>query len=321
MNAVERILEYTTLPTEAPDVVQSRRPPADWPQQGVIEAEGVVVRYRPELPPVLKGLTFSIRAGEKVGVCGRTGSGKTTLTMALYRIVELSAGRIVIDGIDAASIGLWDLRSRLSLVAQDPVVFSGTIRWNLHPYTAVAGGVGEDENASSGGHGEGKGDRGRVRADVELWEALTQAGVADAVRALPGQLDAEVAEGGGNLSVGQRQLLCLARALLRRSHLLVLDEATSNVDTATDAAVQAAVRGGAFAACTVITIAHRLHTIVDCHRVMLLEDGQVAELDSPAALLQERSSRFSTFVDATMPREAAALRRIASAKSVAASEG
>ncbi|CAI5512620.1 unnamed protein product [Closterium sp. Naga37s-1] len=321
MNAVERILEYTTLPTEAPDVVESRRPPADWPQQGVIEAEGVVVRYRPELAPVLKGLTFSIRAGEKVGVCGRTGSGKTTLTMALYRIVELSAGRIVIDGIDAASIGLWDLRSRLSLVPQDPVVFSGTIRWNLDPYTAVAGAGGGEQEARNGWNMEGKGNGGRVRGDVELWEALTQAGVADAVRALPGQLDAEVAEGGGNLSVGQRQLLCLARALLRRSHVLVLDEATSNVDTATDAAVQAAVRGGAFAACTVITIAHRLHTIVDCHRVMLLEDGQVAELDSPAALLQERSSRFSAFVDATMPREAAALRRIASAKSVAANEG
>ncbi|CAI5475322.1 unnamed protein product [Closterium sp. Yama58-4] len=321
MNAVERILEYTNLPTEAPDVVESRRPPADWPQQGVIEAEGVVVRYRPELPPVLKGLTFSIWAGEKVGVCGRTGSGKTTLTMALYRIVELSAGRIVIDGVDAASIGLWDLRSSLSLVPQDPVVFSGTIRWNLDPYTAVAGGAGGEQDARSGGNMEGKGDKGRVRGDVELWEALTQAGVADAVRALPGQLDAEVAEGGGNLSVGQRQLLCLARALLRRSHVLVLDEATSNVDTATDSAVQAAVRGGAFAACTVITIAHRLHTIVDCHRVMLLEDGQVAELDSPVVLLQERSSRFSAFVDATMPREAAALRRIASAKSVAASEG
>ncbi|CAI7921045.1 unnamed protein product, partial [Closterium sp. NIES-53] len=321
MNAVERILEYTTLPTEAPDVIESRRPPADWPQQGVIEAEGVVVRYRPELSPVLKGLTFSIRAGEKVGVCGRTGSGKTTLTMALYRIVELSAGRIVIDGIDAASIGLWDLRSRLSLVPQDPVVFSGTIRWNLDPYTAVAGAGGGEQEARNGWNMEGKGNGGRVRGDVELWEALTQAGVADAVRALPGQLDAEVAEGGGNLSVGQRQLLCLARALLRRSHVLVLDEATSNVDTATDAAVQAAVRGGAFAGCTVITIAHRLHTIVDCHRVMLLEDGQVAELDSPAELLQEWSSRFSAFVDATMPREAAALRRIASAKSVAASEG
>ncbi|CAI7880577.1 unnamed protein product [Closterium sp. NIES-54] len=321
MNAVERILEYTTLPTEAPDVIESRRPPVDWPQQGVIEAEGVVVRYRPELSPVLKGLTFSIRAGETVGVCGRTGSGKTTLTMALYRIVELSAGRIVIDGIDAASIGLWDLRSRLSLVPQDPVVFSGTIRWNLDPYTAVSGAGGGEQEARNGWNMEGKGNGGRVRGDVELWEALTQAGVADAVRALPGQLDAEVAEGGGNLSVGQRQLLCLARALLRRSHVLVLDEATSNVDTATDAAVQAAVRGGAFAGCTVITIAHRLHTIVDCHRVMLLEDGQVAELDSPAALLQERSSRFSAFVDATMPREAAALRRIASAKSVAASEG
>ncbi|CAI5534049.1 unnamed protein product [Closterium sp. Naga37s-1] len=321
MNAVERILEYTTLPTEAPDVVECRRPPADWPQQGVIEAEGVVARYRPELPPVLKGLTFSIRAGEKVGVCGRTGSGKTTLTMALYRIVELSAGRIVIDGVDAASIGLWDLRSRLSLVPQDPVVFSGTIRWNLDPYTAVEGAGGGEQEARNGWNTEGKGNGGRVRGDVELWEALTQAGVADAVRALPGQLDAEVAEGGGNLSVGQRQLLCLSRALLRRSHVLVLDEATSNVDTATDAAVQAAVRGGAFAACTVITIAHRLHTIVDCHRVMLLEDGQVAELDSPVALLQERTSRFSAFVDATMPREAAALRRIASAKSVAASKG
>ncbi|GJP36813.1 hypothetical protein CLOM_g21286 [Closterium sp. NIES-68] len=321
MNAVERILEYTTLPTEAPDVVESCRPPVDWPQQGVIEAEGVVVRYRPELPPVLKGLTFSIRAGEKVGVCGRTGSGKTTLSMALYRIVELSAGRIVIDGVDAATIGLRDLRSRLSLVPQDPVVFSGSIRWNLDPYSAASAGVGGESEMGSGGHGEGKRYGGGMRGDVELWEALTQAGVADAVRALPGQLDAEVAEGGGNLSVGQRQLLCLARALLRRSHVLVLDEATSNVDTATDAAVQAAVRGGAFAACTVVTIAHRLHTIVDCHRVMLLEDGHVAELDSPTALLQVRGSRFSAFVDATMPREAAALRRIASAKSIAASEG
>lgn len=190
------------------------------------------------------------------------GGGKSTLMTSLYRIVEPCGGRIIIDDIDVSQLGLTDLRSRLALVPQDPVVFSGSVRANLDPFDAVGG-------------------------DVYIWEALEQAGMADTFRHMAGGLDAEISEGGGNLSTGQRQLLCMARALLRRTKILVLDEATSNVDSSTDQLIQSTIRT-AFKDCTVLTIAHRLNTIIDSDRIMVLDAGNLVEFDTPAALLKVR---------------------------------
>ncbi|KAK9817530.1 hypothetical protein WJX74_009211 [Apatococcus lobatus] len=270
MNSVERIIEYTTKhEPEALAVIKGSRPPQSWPQKGCIGVQDLVVRYRPSLPPVLKGLTFCIQAQEKVGVAGRTGCGKSTLMMALYRLVEPSGGHIIIDGINISSIGLADLRSRLALVPQDPVIFSGSIRDNLDPFGSAGG-------------------------DTPIWQALEQASVVSAVQD-QGGLDAEVTEGGGNLSAGQRQLLCMARALLRKPRILVLDEATSNVDNETDDAVQMTVRK-AFKECTVLTIAHRLHTIIDAERILLLHAGCIQEFDSPEMLLKDPGSSFYQLV-------------------------
>lgn len=179
---------------------------------------------------------------------------------SLYRIVEPCGGRIIIDDIDVSQLGLTDLRSRLALVPQDPVIFSGTVRANLDPFDAVGG-------------------------DAYIWQALEQAGMADTIRQMAGGLDAVISEGGGNLSTGQRQLLCMARALLRRTKILVLDEATSNVDSSTDQLIQSTIRT-AFKDCTVLTIAHRLNTIIDSDRIMVLDAGRLVEFDSPAALLK-----------------------------------
>ncbi|PSC76242.1 multidrug resistance-associated 1 isoform X1 [Micractinium conductrix] len=296
MNSVERMVEYTSYEPEAPSVIEGRRPLPGWPHAGGIEVERLVVRYRPELDPVLKGISFSVRGREKVGVAGRTGCGKSTLFLALYRIIEPSQGRIVIDGLDITTIGLYDLRSRLALVPQDPVVFSGTVRSNLDPF----------------------GDAG---SDDRIWGALTQAGLADHVRSLQGGLDGQIAEGGGNLSTGQRQLLCMARALLRAARILILDEATSNVDTASDALIQRTI-AAAFADCTVLTIAHRLHTIMDSDRILVLDAGSVREYDTPAALLAQPGSAFRGMVEETARHaehtSSGAIERTPSAKALVA---
>ncbi|MEW5309623.1 MAG: hypothetical protein WDW38_001500 [Sanguina aurantia] len=273
MNSVERLIEYNTLDEEALPVIEGSRPPTSWPTAGAIVVSNLEVRYRPELEPVLQGLSFSVRPCEKIGVCGRTGCGKSTLMMALYRIVEPCGGSIRIDGIDVATIGLRDLRSRLSLVPQDPVIFSGTVRSNLDPFQEVP-------------------------HDKDIWEALTRAGIDAFVRELEAGLDAPLKEGGSNLSTGQRQLLCMARALLRKSRILVLDEATSNVDNATDALIQRTIRT-AFKDCTVLTIAHRLHTIVDSDRILLLDGGRLGEFDSPSRLLATPGSAFRALVEET----------------------
>eukprot|EP00210_Caulerpa_lentillifera_P002714 g2594.t1 len=271
MNAIERITEYKKHPTEKPAVIEGNRPDDDWPRGGAIHVKDLWVRYREGLEPVLKGLEFSTDPHERIGVCGRTGSGKSTLMMALYRIVEPYQGSIEIDGVNALEIGLYDLRKKLSLVPQDPVIFSGTIRSNLDP-------VSEQDS------------------DASIWEALRQVSLHDFISKLPGQLDAEIEEGGQNLSVGQRQLLCMARALLRGSKLLILDEATSNVDNATDAVIQSTIRTS-FRNCTVLTIAHRLHTIIDYDRVMVLENGQIVEFDTPQNLMTKSDGKFAGLVE------------------------
>ncbi|KAB1997811.1 hypothetical protein ES319_D12G048800v1 [Gossypium barbadense] len=283
LNAVERVGAYINLPSEAPDIIESHRPPPGWPSSGSIQFEDVVLRYRPELPPVLCGLSFIISPSEKLGIVGRTGAGKSSVLNALFRIVELERGRILIDGCDLARFGLTDVRKVLSIIPQSPVLFSGTVRLNLDPFN--------EHN------------------DDDLWQALERAHLKDVILRNTFRLDAEVLEGGENFSVGQRQLLCLARALLRRSKILVLDEATAAVDVKTDAFIQKTIREE-FKSCTMLIIAHRLNTIIDCDRILVLDAGQVLEHNTPKELLVNRESAFSKMVQCTGPANAEYLRSL-----------
>jgi len=271
MNSVERLLEYDSQPTEAEMVIESSRPSSSWPSNGEIQFRDLYVRYREELDPVLKGLDFTVRGQEKVGICGRTGCGKSTLMITLYRLIEPCGGSILIDGVDTGTLGLYDLRSRLALVPQEPVLFTGTVRDNLDPFKAA-------EN------------------DAVLWQALQQSGMKEFISSMSNGLDSDITEGGGNLSVGQRQLLCMARALVRGSKILLLDEATSNVDNKTDKIIQETIRT-AFKDCTVLTIAHRIHTIMDCDRILVLNSGKIAEYDTPEALSKDPQSQFSALLN------------------------
>ncbi|NXD12515.1 MRP7 protein, partial [Nothocercus nigrocapillus] len=263
MVSVERTEEYTTdIPIEPQDkLVQVA---ADWPSQGHVEFQEVVLVYRAGLPNALDGVSFALYPGEKVGIVGRTGSGKSTLFLALFRMLELKAGRILLDGVDSRLVGLKDLRSRLAIIPQDPFLFSGSIRENLDP---------------QGQH-----------TDSELYQVLEQCHLRDVVLHMGG-LDSELGERGKSLSVGQRQLVCLARALLTQAKVLCIDEATASVDQKTDQVVQQTIRQS-FADKTVLTIAHRLNTILDSDRVLVMQAGRVAELDSPARLRRKDGSLF-----------------------------
>lgn len=261
--AVERIMEYTKTDREA---AWEGQEVDSWPNQGQIVFENYQTRYRAGLDLVLKGVNMTVESKEKVGIVGRTGAGKSSLTLSLFRIIEAAGGRILIDGQDISKLGLHPLRSKLSIIPQDPVLFTGDLRFNLDP---------------TGDHG-----------DQELWQSLELAHLKNHVVAnLPNGLDHEVSEGGSNFSVGQRQLICLARALLRKTKILVLDEATAAVDHETDELIQATLRQE-FADCTVLTIAHRLNTIMDSDRVALFSEGQLQEMDTPKALLQNEGSAF-----------------------------
>ncbi|BGP00216.1 hypothetical protein NBRC10513v2_004440 [Rhodotorula toruloides] len=263
--SVERVQEYIDLKPEAALELPDRQPPADWPQHGTIRFDHVKARYRENLDLVLKDVSFEIKAGEKVGVCGRTGAGKSSLTMVLYRIIEPEGGAVLIDGIDVGKIGLRDLRSRLSIIPQDSQMFAGKLRENLDP-TGQA-------------------------TDAQLWAALEQCRLKEHVERMEGKLDAHIDEGGTNFSAGQRQLICLGRALLRRSKILVLDEATAAVDVESDRDIQTVIRRE-FSTCTIFVIAHRLNTIMDCDKILVMSAGEVAEFDSPANLLQQPDSIF-----------------------------
>ncbi|KAK4259954.1 hypothetical protein QN277_006228 [Acacia crassicarpa] len=283
LNAVERVGTYVDLPSEAPSIVESNRPPPGWPSSGSIRFEDVVLRYRPELPPVLHGLSFTIFPSDKVGVVGRTGAGKSSMFNALFRLVELERGKILIDDCEIAKFGLTDLRKVLGIIPQSPVLFSGTVRFNLDPFN--------EHN------------------DADLWEALERAHLKDVVRRNSLGLEAEVSEGGENFSVGQRQLLSLARALLRRSKILVLDEATAAVDVRTDALIQKTIREE-FKSCTMLIIAHRLNTIIDCDRILLLDGGRIREYGTPEELLSNDGSAFSKMVQSTGAANAQYLRSL-----------
>ncbi|XP_063535449.1 multidrug resistance-associated protein 1 [Cydia strobilella] len=261
--AVERIKEYAETQQEAVWTVE-KGPGSTWPETGALQLEGLTLGYRAG-EPALRGVTCAVAPRDKLGIVGRTGAGKSTLTLGLFRIVEAMSGRILIDGIDISTIGLHQLRSRITIIPQDPVLFSGTLRMNLDPFDAYS--------------------------DDDIWRSLEHAHLKNFVQGLSAGLRHEIAEGGENLSVGQRQLVCLARALLRKTPLLVLDEATAAVDLETDELIQKTIRSE-FAGCTVLTIAHRLNTIMDSTRVMVLDKGQLVEYAAPDQLLQDRNSVF-----------------------------
>ncbi|XP_059046551.1 multidrug resistance-associated protein 1 isoform X3 [Achroia grisella] len=262
--AVERIKEYAETQQEAPWTISGTGPGSTWPETGALQLERLSLGYRAE-EPALRDLTCVVPPRDKLAIVGRTGAGKSTLTLGLFRIVEAMSGKILIDGIDISTIGLHQLRSRITIIPQDPVLFSGTLRMNLDPFD--------------------------VYTDEQLWQSLEHAHLKNFVKGLASGLLHEISEGGENLSVGQRQLVCLARALLRKTPLLVLDEATAAVDLETDELIQKTIRSE-FASCTVLTIAHRLNTIMDSTRVMVLDKGQLVEYAPPDQLLQDKNSIF-----------------------------
>lgn len=278
MISVERVIEYTDLEKEAPWECR-KRPPPGWPHEGVIVFDNVNFSYSLDGPLVLKHLTALIKSREKVGIVGRTGAGKSSVISALFRLSE-PEGKVWIDKILTTEIGLHDLRKKMSIIPQEPVLFTGTMRKNLDPFNE--------------------------HSDEELWKALEEVQLKEAIEDLPGKMDTELAESGSNFSVGQRQLVCLARAILKKNRILIIDEATANVDPRTDELIQQKIREK-FAQCTVLTIAHRLNTIIDSDKIMVLDSGRLREYDEPYVLLQNPESLFYKMVQQLGKGEAAAL--------------
>lgn len=267
MTAIERVVEYETVdPESALEAEGEKKPPKEWPEDGAVKFDKISLRYFPDPTTelVLKELEFDVQPCEKVGIVGRTGAGKSSLINALFRL-SYNEGSIIIDGRNTSSMGLHDLRKKISIIPQEPVLFSGTMRFNLDPF---------DEYS-----------------DEKLWSALEEVKLKQAITELPHGLQSRISEGGGNFSVGQRQLVCLARAILRENRVLVMDEATANVDPQTDALIQVTIRSK-FANCTILTIAHRLNTVMDSDKVLVMDAGRVVEFDSPYQLLNDKESMF-----------------------------
>ncbi|KAG5889081.1 hypothetical protein JTB14_004925 [Gonioctena quinquepunctata] len=282
LTSVERVQEYADLkPEKEGDKVKAQ--PKSWPQKGKVEFRNMSLRYAPKDPCVLRDLTFTIQAREKVGIVGRTGAGKSSLIQAVFRLASIE-GSILIDDVDTKTVELKKLRTKISIIPQEPVLFSGTLRNNLDPFSEYK--------------------------DEQLWNALQQVELKSAVVDLPSGLDSRMAEGGSNFSVGQRQLVCLARAILRDNKVLVLDEATANVDPHTDALIQETIRKK-FTNCTVLTIAHRLNTIMDSDKVLVMDAGQKAEFNHPHILLQNEKGVFHSLVMQTGKASAKNLMAIA----------
>jgi ATP-binding cassette subfamily C (CFTR/MRP) protein 1 len=286
MNNYERLYHYTkNIPNEG--LPEEKETDPSWPTHGKIRFQNAVLRYRPDLPAVLRGVDFTIKPGEHVGVVGRTGAGKTSIMMALYRLYELTAGRIQIDDVDISRVTLENLRNHLSIIPQEPILFQGTIRSNLDPFNEYD--------------------------DHQVWKALEKSHMKEFIesdRLGSLQLLNQVNEGGENLSVGQRQLLCLARALLRQSKILVLDEATASVDLETDALIQQTIRVE-FKHCTRLTIAHRINTIIDSDKLLVMDKGEVVEFDTPKKLIQRPNGVFASMVQGTGEQNANMLTNIA----------
>ncbi|CAG0893468.1 unnamed protein product [Cyprideis torosa] len=270
MSSCERILEYIRrLPKEGELVKQEQVPPKSWPEKGSITFNHVYARYRPNVPRVLRNVSFRIEGGERVGIIGRTGAGKTTLFAVLLRLLEPEEGTIEIDGRDVTRMGLRDLRSVIALIPQDPTLFEGTIRYNVDPFGDFS--------------------------DTEIWSALEQSHLKALISSDARGLEAAVALGGSNYSAGERQLLCLTRALLRKAKIIILDEATANVDVATDVLIQETIQKS-FGSCTVLTIAHRLNSVLSYSRILVMDNGQAREFDTPSALMENPHSLFHSMM-------------------------
>ena len=281
LTSTERIMEYANMEVEDQSGVD---PPAAWPHEGTLEVEDLVVKYAEDVPPILKGVSFTVEKNQRIGVVGRTGAGKSTLTLAVFRFLKASGGSIRIDGLDISTIKLYHLRSRLAIVPQDPVLFSGTVRSNLDPFdehddSVLYEALRRVHLSSHTSDNEVPGSSGRLNSSTD---DDTNTNVFD-------NLSSPISEGGLNLSQGQRQLLCLARAILSQPKLMVLDEATSAVDKDTDLVLQRSIRED-FKDSTLLVIAHRLSTIVDFSRILVLEDGKAVEYDSPRRLLENRGA-------------------------------
>ncbi|CAK1599824.1 unnamed protein product [Parnassius mnemosyne] len=277
MTSVERVVQFTSLPQEQAD---GPAPPPGWPQRARLVFKDLYLRYDMEAEPVLKNLNIVIESGWKVGIVGRTGAGKSSLISALFRLAPID-GHVYIDDVDTGEIALKELRSKIAIIPQEPVLFSASLRYNMDPFDKYT--------------------------DADIWQALEQVELKQSVTSL----SAAVAAGGSNFSAGQRQLLCLARAALARNRLLVLDEATANVDPNTDALIQKSIRKY-FAECTVITVAHRLHTVADSDRVIVMEAGQIVESGHPHELLQKSDGYFTRMVKQLSPASEQSLRELAS---------
>ncbi|KAM1339407.1 hypothetical protein ACFX1X_038733 [Malus domestica] len=277
--SVERVEQYMHIPSEAPEVIEENRPMRNWPTVGKVEIHDLKVRYRPNAPLVLRGINCTIEGGDKIGIVGRTGSGKTTLISILFRLVEPTEGKVIVDDYDICTIGLHDLRSCFGIIPQDPTLFSGSVRFNLDPLSEYT--------------------------DHQIWEVLEKCQLREAVQEKEDGLDSSVVQDGTNWSMGQRQLFCLGRALLKRSRILVLDEATASMDNTTDAILQKTIRTE-FADCTVITVAHRIPTVMDCTKVLAISDGRLVEYDEPKKLMRNEGSLFGQLVKEYWSRAGAA---------------
>lgn len=267
--ALERIMEYTNNKQEDSWYKDADTTLEKWPLRGAIEFVDYSTRYREGLDLVLKDINMSVKSGEKVGICGRTGAGKSSLTLSLFRIVEAAHGKIFIDSTDISQVGLHKLRSCLTIIPQDPVLFGGTLRFNLDPCNQ--------------------------HSDSEIWSALGQSHLKEHLKNVDNGLNHNITEGGENFSVGQRQLICLARAILRKTKVLILDEATAAVDMETDKLVQETIHSE-FTDCTVLTIAHRINTIMNYDKIAVFDMGRLVEMDSPENLLSRNSSIFKSLV-------------------------
>ena len=292
MVSLERLLEYSKVDTD-PERPDPAAVPKLWPEDGHIEFRNVSLKYNPHDPPVLKNLNFTIQPREKIGIVGRTGAGKSSTITALFQLYPIE-GTILIDGVDTPKPPLEDVRSKISIIPQEPVLFSGNMRKNLDPFEEYD--------------------------DEILWNALDQVELREVVAELPDGLQSYVSEGGANFSVGQRQLVCLARALIRNNKILVMDEATANVDPYTDALIQNTIREK-FADCTVLTIAHRLHTVMDSDRILVMNAGSVEEFEHPFVLLGDKKGILYSLVQTTGKTTAANLESIAREVGVWASRG
>ncbi|NXE20453.1 MRP6 protein, partial [Ardeotis kori] len=259
--SVERVREYLRTPKEAPWTLNGKLQDQVWLTEGRIEFRNYSLRYRPNLELALKHVNLTVHGREKIGITGRTGAGKSTVAVGLLRLVEAAEGAILIDGLDIAQLGLHDLRTKITVIPQDPVLFSGSLRMNLDPLNRYT--------------------------DADIWTALELTQLKNFVADLPDQLEYQCTDQGENLSVGQKQLVCLARALLRKAKILILDEATAAVDLETDLQIQSTLRTQ-FKDSTVLTVAHRINTIMDCDRILVLENGRVAEFDTPEHLIAQK---------------------------------